>query len=782
MTAPRLAYVGFDAPSELIAAAGFTPVRLSGALAGDLDDTLPANLSPRSKTLLSQLLDENAGFAGVAIAHGCAEDVQLFGVLRELDRTGRGVKFPACFIDLLHGPGPAVATYNLARLKAFRLWLETLVGRSVDEALLAKAIAQSNRQRRALGDLFGRRRTTPPTLSGANAVDLVAKLDAAPYDMRDSVIAVAQTTVQAPLPGARVLLTGSPHEGRALYDLIEGAGAVIVGEDHSGGDLWTLDSLDETLPPMKALALRPQQGVSNGPTGSTQRRVEALAARVEQLRPDAVIHLRIGGDEAAPWDLAATRVMLDARKVPLLALEVDAIPSPEAAASLQAQVAAFLTGAPVAAPTRAANSPASRARPPETAGRRSRKALACTQDFSSWQRQWFADLRVQAQDGPFAVVNADAPQEILRAMGVPYVVNQWWAAIVAAKQKSRDYASRLREAGYPTRVEAYSAQGLAAVLGGPDDDPPWGGLPTPDILALVTNSDAGPKLFEAWARETGAQRDVFERSVECRWSPPIEWWDDMPTRWAYSLEPERLDLMTAQLEEHAERLAALTGRPLDRARLVEVMRLVNEQEHYYRRTRDLVAATHPAPIGIADSMPATMTPQWHRGSPWGRDAARRFYEEVRDRAAAGDAACPNERLRLMWIGRGLWSDMGLYQRWEESHGAVFVWSMYLGLAADGYIREFEGEHDVMRALAARFLTMGDELRMPTWAGAWHVKEARLHGVHGAVAIDDADPLVLEALTRAGIPVCRVQTDNMAGIGPEGEAQVTAFIEGLAGGG
>src|SRR5690606_38062379 len=104
-----------------------------------------------------------------------------------------------------------------------------------------------------------------------------------------------------------------------------------------------------------------------------------------------------------------------------------------------------------------------------------------------------------------------------------------------------------------------------------------------------------------------------------------------------------------------------------------------------------------------------------------------------------EAACPNEKLRLLWVGRGLWGDMGFYQRWEESHGAVFICSMYLSLAADGYIREFEGEHDVVRALAARFLTMGDELRMPTWAGAWYLKEARKHGVHGAIAIDDADP-------------------------------------------
>jgi hypothetical protein len=104
-------------------------------------------------------------------------------------------------------------------------------------------------------------------------------------------------------------------------------------------------------------------------------------------------------------------------------------------------------------------------------------------------------------------------------------------------------------------------------------------------------------------------------------------------------------------------------------------------------------------------MPATMVPQWHRGTVWARDAAKAFYEEV----ASGpepDCGVPNERIRLMWVGRGLWSDMGFYQKWEESHGAVFVWSMYLALAADGYIRSLDGGRDPMRALAARFLTMG----------------------------------------------------------------------------
>src|ERR1700722_17639711 len=146
------------------------------------------------------------------------------------------------------------------------------------------------------------------------------------------------------------------------------------------------------------------------------------------------------------------------------------------------------------------------------------------------------------------------------------------------------------------------------------------------------------------------------------------------------------------------------------------MPLANEQAENNAAARGLSARPVPAPVSIAETMPAVMLPQWHRGSAWARDAAAEFRAELERRAAHGEAACPGERVRLMWLGRGLWSSLGLYQHFQDSYGAVFVWSMYLGLAADGYARYFDGR-DPLRALAARFATVGDELRMPAWS-AW----------------------------------------------------------------
>ncbi|WP_454715548.1 2-hydroxyacyl-CoA dehydratase [Caulobacter segnis] len=778
MSGRLLAQIGVDIPRELIAAAGFTPCRLAADPAGAPDDRFEGQ-PPRSRSLLAQLLGQDAAFAGVAIAHGCVEDVQLFSVLRQLSRTGRGGGLAAAHLDALHGADEAVQNYNRARLAGFKAWLETLSAQSITTDALANEIALANAQRRRLQRVLDLRAAATPLLGGVQALDLVRAVGQATIADGDSLIFSALSGA-GHRAGRRVLVTGAPHETSTVYAAIEAAGCVIVGEDHAWGDPWAGLMPDEILDPFEALLRRWQTPAPDVTDGSSAVRAQALAARAARLDVEAVLHIRLPGDEASPWDVARLREALTAVNKPLLALKLDHAPDE---ARLAEALETFFAApfAPRSTPTARPRSEVKTARPAsaEVGGRRSRKALASTADFGAWQRDWFADVQRRAAEGPFAVVNADAPQEILRAMDIPYVVNQWWASIVAAKQRGRDYAGLLKGADYPADVENYSAQGLAAALDVDVDNAPWGGLPKPDILAVVKGSDAGAKLYEAWAHETGAELFVYERSVDSRWDLPVAWWSDLPERWDQTLEAERLDLLTAQLEASIPRLEAITGRKFDPDRFVEVMTLVNEQEEYYRRARDLIAVTRPAPAGIVDTMPATMVPQWHRGTVWGRDAAKRLYEEIAARAEAGEGACADERVRLMWIGRGLWSDMGFYQRWEDSHGAVFVWSMYLGLAADGYIRAFEGQHDAMRALAARFVTMGDELRMPTWAGAWHVKEAELHGVHGAVAIDDADPFVLEALERAGVPVLRLPMSNMSVEGDALEAAVTAFIEGLA---
>ncbi|MGY1714947.1 2-hydroxyacyl-CoA dehydratase [Geodermatophilus sp. SYSU D01106] len=405
--------------------------------------------------------------------------------------------------------------------------------------------------------------------------------------------------------------------------------------------------------------------------------------------------------------------------------------------------------------------------------------LASATAATAHQKQWFRSVQERVAAGePLALVNADAPQEVLKAMDIPYVVNQWWASVVSAKRQADASLQVLRDRGFPDHSRQYDAISLGSTSL-PPETAPWGGLPEPSIVIAETSGDAARKVFDLWAERPGVDFFPFERSSAV--TAPARWWELVPHRWEEAYGSERLDLMVAEIEELVGFLEERTGRTLDVGRLRRVMDLVNEQAEWNRRTRDLLAATRPTPVAVNDTIPGVMVPQWHRGTEWAVDAARRLYEEVAELAASGAALCPDERVRLMWIGRGLWFDLDLYRRFQESHGAVFVWSMYLAIAADGYPRHGD---DPVRALAARFAGFTDQLYTPPWSGEWYVKEARAHGVDGVVHLvaDDvpASSFTTRALEDAGIPVLEIRADNADPRASDPDAltaAITGFIDG-----
>jgi benzoyl-CoA reductase/2-hydroxyglutaryl-CoA dehydratase subunit BcrC/BadD/HgdB len=733
---PVVAYVGGDVPLELIRAAGMTPVRLGderedGAAAATVRaDALlgTGTLEQPLRALLHRLLDPDDDVADhLLLSHDTDATARLFAIARELWRTDRLHPLRGlAFLDRTALPGPQTTAYDAGRRLQVRARLEAWAGEPIDPRAEERERAAAAELTLVQGRLWAWRAQRPGRLSGSGALLVRRVAEALGPDALPLLQALEDRAEQlGPATGRRVVLTGTPVTEVRRMEEIESGGLLVVAES------------------ARPSARRSPREIAD----------EALrSARVRHAV--AVVHRIARGDDAAEWDLWALRPALERAGVELIVLDERDVPEAPAAA-------------------RAVERPRS-ARGP---GERSRKSLRAVADFGAHQREWFQSVRARAAAGePFAVVNADAPQELLRAFDIPFVVNQWWGSIVAAKQQTPHYLARLREHGYPDGSEQYSSQGIAALW---DDTPhaPWGGLPRPTILQAIASGDATRKLFEGWATESGARLTLLERSIESRLELPIAWWDELPDGWSEVLEPERLDLMHAQLLETVHGLEQLTGRDFPEERFRRVMDLVNEQEELYRRTRDLIAATSPAPVSVVDTMPATMLPQWQRGTPWARDAAQALYDEVAERVDRGAAAWPDERLRLMWVGRGLWGDMGLYQRFEDRHGAVFVWSMYLALAADGYLRSFDRGRDPLRALAARFVTMGDELRMPTWAGAWHVKEARSHRVDAAVAAADADPFVVRALQDAGIPVLTLAMDNVDMRGWDGvEDRIHAFLD------
>ncbi|HHW06680.1 MAG TPA: 2-hydroxyacyl-CoA dehydratase [Clostridia bacterium] len=395
-------------------------------------------------------------------------------------------------------------------------------------------------------------------------------------------------------------------------------------------------------------------------------------------------------------------------------------------------------------------------------GQRSVKRLQVAKEASAYQKEWFMGLGQRVAAGePFAYLNADVPMEIFRAMDIPFVVNQWWASICAAKQMTPYYFNLLKEENYRDDVCQYCVTALACSFDPKPEEGPWGGLPKPSIAVTRLTCDAQGKIFELLAKRYGASFYPMENTIPL--IAPDNWWEKAPYRWEELYEPRRLDFAVEDLKGLIRFLELTTGRAFSMTRFEKVMDLINQQEEYYRLTRDLIAQTVPAPVTIADVVGPVMQAQWQRGTEWAVENARKLYLEIKDLVDRGAAACPNERIRLGWIGRGLWFNLGFYQYFEEKYGAVFVWSMYLAMGADAYIR-YGG--DPLRRLASRFIGMEDFLHMPPWNNQWFLKEAKNNQLDGVVYLVpencmqavEGSYFIAKALEDAGIPVLMLRAD------------------------
>jgi benzoyl-CoA reductase subunit B len=399
-----------------------------------------------------------------------------------------------------------------------------------------------------------------------------------------------------------------------------------------------------------------------------------------------------------------------------------------------------------------------------TTGGRRIADLDSTAAAKAFQKAFGAELRnrVVERGEPFAVAQADTPHEIFHAMDIPVVSNQWWSAYISAKQLSSRYMAVLDEIGFPSNRCSYCALGLACTLADDSATAPWGGLPRPTVLVARLTCDCIQQVFSAWA--AAMQTDFFPMEAPA-WTRTIpEWYRHSKIRWEEVYDIGRINLLTAEMRDLIGVLERKTNRRFDVGRLAVLMERINHQEELLAETAMIVGEARPCPVSVNDQMTNTMIPQWHRGSDWALGHTRRFLGEVRERVSAGSGFASAERLRLMWIGAGLWHDTSFYHALEERLGAVFVWSMYLPFAGAQYIREV-GKRP-LEALASRICSMNEVLHLPPWMTEWLVSEAGRCGIDAAVALVPPDNrlsqsgtlLAKDALQAAGVPTLLLDAD------------------------
>ncbi|MGP0074523.1 MAG: 2-hydroxyacyl-CoA dehydratase [Bryobacteraceae bacterium] len=392
------------------------------------------------------------------------------------------------------------------------------------------------------------------------------------------------------------------------------------------------------------------------------------------------------------------------------------------------------------------------------------KQLECTVRAAAHQKAWFAKLRADVFENkmPYAIVQADMPLELFHAMDVPVVSNQWWAAMISAKRLAPYYLDKLNAMGYHDGLCRYCSLSLASTIAGDPAQAPWGGLPKPALLSARLTCDCIQRVFETWAAKFGAPFVPLDAPGASE-LPPY-WWELSRHRWRELFESHRLDFMVVQFRSLISTLEAITGTGFELERLRTLMEGVNQQEEYFEEVREMICNAPKAPIRMHEQVSNVMAAQWLRGSEWAIAHARAFRDEVQQRVEAGIAACPSERLRLMWVGAGLWHDIDFYTAFEEQYGAVFVWSMYLAFGPDGYIRY--GLDDPLRALASRTVSFNEQLHNPPWANEWIVYQAKKHRIDAALVLEPqgtkpsatGNRFIERALESNGVPVLPIAAD------------------------
>src|SRR5262249_1165123 len=161
---------------------------------------------------------------------------------------------------------------------------------------------------------------------------------------------------------------------------------------------------------------------------------------------------------------------------------------------------------------------------------------------------------------------------------------QWWAALIAAKRLAGVYLDLMTEAGYHDGLCRYCSLGLASTMFSDSQTPPWGGLRAPRIVCARLTCDCIQRVFQLWADALGAE--LFLLANPGGTHLPPGWWDSARRNWRELVEPDRLELMTAQLESLIARLEDITGRAFDMKALGALMQQINTQEEIFDQVRD----------------------------------------------------------------------------------------------------------------------------------------------------------------------------------------------------
>lgn len=318
-----LGELGFDVPEELVLAAGMFPVRIYADPAKSLEETdkyLEYSFEPVVRAQFEKIIDGTYGsqIDYLAISNSTDVIIRIFLYLRELKRVEPEKPVPPItFIDWLFTHHRLHQMRDEFVIDLFKKQLEEWSGKEITDEAVREAGAVLNENRRALREMAQLRHGSEVRIGGSEAMVIIGA--GFFMDKKEHTELVRQVTEDAKswpvLEGPRVFYTGANHEDNALYDRIEAAGLVIVGEDTDWGDRSYDRDYNPELPVIRGVVDRYLFREFSAKKAFVSQRVEALDREVNAAGAEGVIFYTNQYDEVATWDMPKQRKSLESRGI-----------------------------------------------------------------------------------------------------------------------------------------------------------------------------------------------------------------------------------------------------------------------------------------------------------------------------------------------------------------------------------------------------------------------------------------------------------------------------------
>jgi len=224
---------------------------------------------------------------------------------------------------------PAAQAYYLGELERFKGFLEEMTGEQVTDARLREEIRSANETRRLLQKLFDYRKSDSPPLTGLETLKVMQKqFFMAPSVFRDSIKSLCEEIEGLPMRAAerkpRIMIAGCPMSSgnTKVPEIIEGRGAIIVVEESCTGTRAFENLVDETKPPLQAIAERYLQ-IPCACMTPNDRRIDQIVAMAREYRADGVVYYSLQGCHTYNIETYRARQALRKAGIPMLAIETD---------------------------------------------------------------------------------------------------------------------------------------------------------------------------------------------------------------------------------------------------------------------------------------------------------------------------------------------------------------------------------------------------------------------------------------------------------------------------